>query len=106
MNNKVWTVVRFPNGSWSYGGKPSDPDYVECKVFRITAIDGKAAVKKAQAMQNRERRRPMTSKQLDEAIARLERKISLGRAMPADISKRHALAQQREQLYAAEQAKG
>ena len=45
MANKVWTVVRFTNGSWSYGGKPTDPSYVACEVFRISAVDGKAAVK-------------------------------------------------------------
>ena len=59
MNNKLWTVVRFPNGSWSYGGSPTDPDYAECEVFRISAADGKAAVKKAQAKRSREHRRPV-----------------------------------------------
>lgn len=43
----LWTVVRFPNGSWSYGGKPDSPDYAKCEVWRIEASDGKAAVKKA-----------------------------------------------------------
>ena len=57
--NKLWTVARFPNGSWSYGGKPTDPDYAECEVFRISAVEGKAAVKKAQAKRSRERRLPV-----------------------------------------------
>ena len=57
--NKLWTVARFPNGSWSYGGKPTDPDYAECEVFRIAAVEGKAAVKKAQAKRSRERRLPV-----------------------------------------------
>lgn len=56
---RIWTVVRFPNGSWGYGGKPTDPDYAECEVFRISAADGKAAVKKAQAKRSREHRRPV-----------------------------------------------
>lgn len=45
----TWTVVRFPNGSWSYGGKPTDPDYAECEVFRIPAESAKKAVKAAQS---------------------------------------------------------
>lgn len=45
----IWTVVRFPNGSWSYGGRPTDPDYAECETWRIDASNGPAAVKKAQA---------------------------------------------------------
>ena len=44
-----WLVVRFPNGSWSYGGKESDSDYEECEKFRIDALNPKEAVKKAQA---------------------------------------------------------
>ncbi len=28
-------VVRFPNGSWSYGGKENDPDYEQCEKFWI-----------------------------------------------------------------------
>ena len=59
MNSKVWTVVRFPNGPWSFGGKPTDPDYSACEIFRISAIGGKAAVKKAQAKRSRENRLPM-----------------------------------------------
>lgn len=46
---QLWTVVRFPNGSWSYGGKPTDPDYEECEVWKIRAASAKKAVKKAQA---------------------------------------------------------
>ena len=44
-----WLVVRFPNGSWSNGGKESDSDYEECEKFRIDASNPKEAVKKAQA---------------------------------------------------------
>lgn len=46
---QTWTVVRFPNGSWSYGGKPTDPDYEHCEVFLIEAGTSKAAVKAAQS---------------------------------------------------------
>jgi hypothetical protein len=51
----LWTVVRFPNGSWSYGGKPTAPDYAKCEIWRIEAKDGKAAVKKAQAKRSKEK---------------------------------------------------
>ena len=53
----IWTVVRFPNGSWSYGGKPTDPDYSECEIWRVDAISGPAAVKKAQAKRSRDKRK-------------------------------------------------
>lgn len=49
----LWTVVRFPNGSWSYGGKPDDPDYEHCEVWRIEAESAERAVKKAQAKRYR-----------------------------------------------------
>jgi hypothetical protein len=43
------TVVRFIDGSWSWGGKPNSPDYVGCEVFIITqAKDIQSAVRKAQ----------------------------------------------------------
>jgi hypothetical protein len=45
----IWTVVRFPNGSWSYGGSPDSPDYAECEIWRIPATTAKIAVEKAQA---------------------------------------------------------
>lgn len=43
------TVVRFPNGSWSYGGRPDARDYEGCEVFVIaSAKDAQSAIKKAQ----------------------------------------------------------
>ncbi len=54
---KLWTVVRFPNGSWSYGGKPTDPDYAECEVWVIEANTGPAAVKKAQVKRRNKKRK-------------------------------------------------
>ncbi|WP_258570023.1 hypothetical protein [Burkholderia sp. MBR-1] len=53
----MWTVVRFPNGSWSYGGKPTAPDYAQCEVWQIEAESAKDAVKKAQAKRIRERKK-------------------------------------------------
>ena len=49
MSEQAWTVVRFPNGSWSYGGKPSDPDYEQCEKFIIIATDPKKALAKARS---------------------------------------------------------
>lgn len=34
-----WTVARFPDGSWTTGGKPNDPDYANCEVFEVDAND-------------------------------------------------------------------
>lgn len=50
---QMWTVVRFPDGSWSYGGKPDDPDYEFCEVWRIPAKTGPEAKVKAQAKRRR-----------------------------------------------------
>lgn len=50
MDSKLWTVARFPNGSWSTGGRPDSPDYAECVVYRVNAVGEKDAKKKGQAM--------------------------------------------------------
>lgn len=52
----MFTVVRFPNGSWSYGGRPDDPDYSECEVYQVEAASSKKAVQKAQSKRSRDRR--------------------------------------------------
>ncbi len=49
MKEQLWTVARFPNGFWSTGGKPTDPDYAQCEVFTISATSRDEAKKKAQA---------------------------------------------------------
>ena len=36
----------FQDGSWSYGGLPSCPDYADCEVWRIEALSGERAIKK------------------------------------------------------------
>ena len=46
-------VVRFPNGSWSHGGKPDDPDYEECEKYMVEtdkskALSPKEAIRMAQ----------------------------------------------------------
>lgn len=53
MKAQLWTIVRFPDGSWSYGGKPSDPAYEFCEKWRIPAVGAKEAVKLAQARRRR-----------------------------------------------------
>jgi len=45
----LWPVVRFPNGSWSYGGKPTDPAYQGCEVWQIEAPRAKVAISRARA---------------------------------------------------------
>jgi hypothetical protein len=47
------TVVRFPNGSWSTGGRVSDPDYAECECYVILSESDKAAKKQAQSVRRR-----------------------------------------------------
>ena len=49
MTTKIWTVARFPNGSWSTGGRADDPDYAACNVYRVPADDEKEAKRKGQA---------------------------------------------------------
>lgn len=50
MKERLWTVARFPNGSWSTGGKPDCPDYELCSVYRVLAVGEKEAKSKGQAM--------------------------------------------------------
>lgn len=50
---KKITVVRFPNGSWSMGGKPNDPDYEQCEVYVAPFESDKKAKKIAQAARAR-----------------------------------------------------
>ena len=54
MMERLWTVARFPNGSWSYGGKPTAPEYEHCEVWQIAADTAKEAMRKAQAKRRRE----------------------------------------------------
>lgn len=51
---RLWTVARFPDGSWSYGGKPDSPDYAKCEVWRISAFTSDQAVRKAQGKRSRD----------------------------------------------------
>jgi len=52
----MWTVVRFPNGSWSTGGRPDDPEYALCEVFEVVAGCRNEAKKLAQAVRYRKKR--------------------------------------------------
>lgn len=53
----LWTVVRFPNGSWSTGGKPTDPDYAMCEIWQVEADSREKATKKAQAKRSAAQRK-------------------------------------------------
>lgn len=53
----IWTVVRFPNGEWSTGGKVSDPDHAYCEVYRVAADSREAAKKRGQALRSRLKRK-------------------------------------------------
>ncbi len=46
---QIWTVARYPSGEWSTGGKPDDPAYEGCEIYRVMAKDREQAKKKAQA---------------------------------------------------------
>lgn len=50
-------VVRFPNGTWSYGGKESDPDYKHCEKYWVetnkSSLEPKQAIKIAQGRRSR-----------------------------------------------------
>jgi len=50
----IWTVARFPNGSWSTGGSPDSPDYADCEVFRVNAETREQATRKAQARRRKD----------------------------------------------------
>ena len=52
----LWTVARFPNGEWTTGGKPKDPEYDDCEVFVVEADTREKAKRKAQAKRTRQRR--------------------------------------------------
>ena len=50
-----WTVVRFPDGSWSGGGSPDSPEYVQARVFVVEAPSYEAAVREAKREHKRQR---------------------------------------------------
>lgn len=56
MRGQLWTVARYPNGTWDTGGKPNDPSYEYAEVFQVIADSRDAAKKKAQAKRSRSQR--------------------------------------------------
>lgn len=50
MKPKIWTVVRFPSGAWSGGGKTNDPEYADCEVYLAKGDTFDRAKKRAQAV--------------------------------------------------------
>ncbi|WP_227658020.1 hypothetical protein, partial [Klebsiella pneumoniae] len=53
METRLWTVARFPVGSWTTGGRPEDSDYEFSEVYQIPAESREKATKKAQAVRSR-----------------------------------------------------
>lgn len=49
MEARLWTVARYPAGTWDTGGKISDPAYECCEVYQVLAKDRDQAKKKAQS---------------------------------------------------------
>lgn len=56
----LWTVVRFPDGSWSYGGSPTSPDYAMCDVWQIKAPTPTIAIRRAQGRYRRAKAKKST----------------------------------------------
>lgn len=50
----LWTVARWPNGTWDTGGKPSDHD-PECEVFQVEADSREKAKAKAQRIRAKQK---------------------------------------------------
>lgn len=57
MTTRLWSVARFPNGSWTTGGSINEPDYFHCEVWQIIAKSREEATKKAQSMRSYEQRK-------------------------------------------------
>lgn len=53
MTQQLWTVARFPNGSWTTGGGPDDPIYELSEVFQVMAGSRKHATQKARSQRAR-----------------------------------------------------
>ena len=53
MESRLWTVARYPAGTWDTGGSPSDPAYEFCEVYQVPADSRDQAKKKAQALRSR-----------------------------------------------------
>lgn len=50
MEPRIWTVVRFPFGAWSGGGKRNDPEYADCEVYLAKGNTLDRAKKRAQSV--------------------------------------------------------
>lgn len=56
MNEQLWVVARFPDGTWSEGSKADDPDYALCEIFKVMASGRADARKKAQQLRQKQQR--------------------------------------------------
>jgi hypothetical protein len=57
VKEKLWTVARYPDGSWGTGGSPNDADYAHCEVYQVPASDRDSATKKAKLLRKGELRK-------------------------------------------------
>lgn len=53
MQTQLWTVARFPSGTWSTGGRVTCEEYEMCEVYQIPASSRDEAKKKAQSVRSR-----------------------------------------------------
>lgn len=72
MDKKMWTVARWPDGTWDTGGEPSDYDD-SCEVYIIEGTDRAVVKRKAQGCRNKLRSQDRL------AFARLKVGDNLGR---------------------------
>lgn len=66
MKEQLWIVARFPDGSWSSGGRASSPEYANCEIFRVLATGRDDAEKKAKA-EHRKAKRKAQRQQAEQA---------------------------------------
>lgn len=52
MDKKMWTVARWPDGTWDAGGEPSDYDD-SCEVYIMEGTDRAVVKRKAQGCRNK-----------------------------------------------------
>lgn len=57
VRTRIWTVARFPIGSWTTGGPPSSSDYQDCEVYLMYAESREQATKRAQSVRARLKRK-------------------------------------------------
>lgn len=57
VKGPLWTIVRFPDGSWTFAKHPNAPIYSECEKWEISASSLEQAIQKAQIKRSRARKK-------------------------------------------------